>query len=254
MKTSLSDNHLALLEAMSSLTRIASRQGFIEWTRNQLQAVFPHGAFIGGIGQRSSSGAIPFELVSSNFPDTYLNFIQLDSRHYKTPTMQRWLDTGQPQLFELGTNKTESDNPVWLKAFEASELRNIAAYGIYDISGQYISYFSFHQIPKPLGEWLLLLLKIIVPNMHSTLLGLVRQDMPPLEDVSAVSPITPREREVLLWICEGKTSAEIATILGISCKTIINHSQSILEKLGVRNRAQAVAKAYQLGLVRLRVR
>ncbi len=254
MQSSFPDNNLAFLEAMSSLTRIVSRQGFIEWTRNQLQAAFPHGAFIGGIGKCSPSGTIPFELVSSNFPDTYLNFIQLDHRHYKTPTMQKWLDSGQPQLFELGTNKADCDDPQWLKAFETSELRNIAAYGIFDISGQYLSYFSFHQIPRPLGEWHRLLLKIIVPNMHSALLNLVRQDVPPLENPSDVPLITPREREVLVWICEGKTSAEIASILGISCKTIINHSQSILEKLGVRNRAQAVSKAYQLRLVRLRLR
>jgi transcriptional regulator EpsA len=240
MQSSFPDNNLAFLEAMSSLTLVVSRQGFIEWTRDQLQAAFPHGAFIGGIGQCSPSGAIPFELVSSNFPDTYLNFIQLDHRHYKTPTMQKWLDSGQPQL--------------WLKAFETSELRNIAAYGIFDISGLYLSYFSFHQIPRPLGEWHRLLLKIIVPNMHLALLNLVRQDVPPLENLFDVPPITPREREVLVWICEGKTSAEIASILGISCKTIINHSQSILEKLGVRNRAQAVSKAYQLRLVRLRLR
>lgn len=250
MKMPEADNHnLALLKAMSSLTHIISKQDFIAWTRDELQLAFPHGAFIAGVGKIDSLGAVPFELVSSNFPDEYLNAIRVGNRHYKTPTMQRWLKTGQPQLFEPEINGAGIDTQ-WLRIFKASGLRNIAAYGICDIAGQYASYFSFHQIPGPLGEWHQLQLKIIVPNMHSALLNIMRRDKVVLDDLTYRSLITPREREVLVWICEGKTSEEIASILGVSCKTIAHHAQSVLEKLEVRNRAQAVAMAYRLKLVR----
>ena len=42
---------------------------------------------------------------------------------------------------------------------------------------------------------------------------------------------------------------EIATELGISPKTVSNHIQSIFRKLNVHSRAQAVARAYEHGLV-----
>jgi two-component system, OmpR family, response regulator len=64
-----------------------------------------------------------------------------------------------------------------------------------------------------------------------------------------VSDLTKRELEVLRLIAEGLEQAEIARQLVISPKTVSTHTQNIFRKLGVRNRAQAVAAAYQLELV-----
>lgn len=51
--------------------------------------------------------------------------------------------------------------------------------------------------------------------------------------------LTPRQREVCHWICEGKRDREIATILGISYRTVTVHVRAILKKLGVENRTSA---------------
>ncbi len=51
--------------------------------------------------------------------------------------------------------------------------------------------------------------------------------------------LTPREIEVLRWIAEGKSNAEIAIILGISVSTAKQHVERILAKLGVENRTAA---------------
>jgi DNA-binding NarL/FixJ family response regulator len=64
-----------------------------------------------------------------------------------------------------------------------------------------------------------------------------------------VSDLTKRELEVLRLLAEGLEQAEIARQLVISPKTVNTHTQNIFRKLGVRNRAQAVAAAYQLELV-----
>jgi DNA-binding CsgD family transcriptional regulator len=53
--------------------------------------------------------------------------------------------------------------------------------------------------------------------------------------VSAVN-LTPREHEVAQWISEGKTNAQIATILGISPRTVHKHVEHIFERLGVESR------------------
>jgi DNA-binding CsgD family transcriptional regulator len=55
--------------------------------------------------------------------------------------------------------------------------------------------------------------------------------------------LTPREREVLSWLVNGKTNAEIAAILGIKSATVNKHLERIYPKLGVENRAAAVSFA-----------
>lgn len=51
--------------------------------------------------------------------------------------------------------------------------------------------------------------------------------------------LSPREREVLHWIAEGKRDGEIAVILGLSPKTVGKHVEHVLAKLGVSNRTAA---------------
>jgi DNA-binding NarL/FixJ family response regulator len=60
--------------------------------------------------------------------------------------------------------------------------------------------------------------------------------------------LTPREREVLAMVAEGRTNRQIAEALFISDKTASVHVSNILGKLGVANRAEAAAVAYRLGL------
>ena len=62
--------------------------------------------------------------------------------------------------------------------------------------------------------------------------------------------LTKRELEVMELLAAGRTQAEIASSLFISPKTVASHLQRILAKLGVHSRTQAVAVAYDVGLVR----
>ncbi len=55
--------------------------------------------------------------------------------------------------------------------------------------------------------------------------------------------LTPREAEVLFWLSEGKTNAEIGLILNSARRTVEKHVEHILEKLGVENRAAAIRSA-----------
>ncbi|MEP6906405.1 MAG: autoinducer binding domain-containing protein [Pseudoxanthomonas sp.] len=59
--------------------------------------------------------------------------------------------------------------------------------------------------------------------------------------------LSHREREVLRWSGAGKTADEIASILGITERTVTFHIASTLTKLNVVNKTQAVAKALLLG-------
>jgi DNA-binding NarL/FixJ family response regulator len=61
--------------------------------------------------------------------------------------------------------------------------------------------------------------------------------------------VSPREREVLVAFANGATNPAIAAHLGLSPNTVKQHASSIFRKLGVRNRAEAVRRANDLGLL-----
>lgn len=62
-------------------------------------------------------------------------------------------------------------------------------------------------------------------------------------------PLTPREREVLSLVARGLSSAEVASALTVSVKTVETHRANLLQKLAVPNVAALVSKALRLGLV-----
>jgi DNA-binding NarL/FixJ family response regulator len=65
----------------------------------------------------------------------------------------------------------------------------------------------------------------------------------PLE---AAFRLTPRVAETLLWLTQGKTNSEIATILGISESTVKKHALEIFETLGVETRTAASLRALEV--------
>jgi DNA-binding NarL/FixJ family response regulator len=58
--------------------------------------------------------------------------------------------------------------------------------------------------------------------------------------------LTPREAEVLLWVAQGKTNAEIGLILEAATATVKKHVERVLEKLGAENRQTAAVRAIEV--------
>jgi len=64
-------------------------------------------------------------------------------------------------------------------------------------------------------------------------------------------PLSPRERQVLQLIAEGKTTKEIATLLEVSVKTADAHRTSLMKKLDIHGTAELVRYAIRTGLVQI---
>lgn len=91
----------------------------------------------------------------------------------------------------------------------------------------------------------------IDPAVQRQLLTAVQQgEIPPRpEDEELPDGLTPREAEVLELIAAGLSNGEIAERLVVSNATVKSHVNHLFAKIGARDRAQAVAYAYQHELV-----
>ncbi|MDF1610038.1 LuxR C-terminal-related transcriptional regulator [Hoeflea sp. YIM 152468] len=70
-----------------------------------------------------------------------------------------------------------------------------------------------------------------------------------LLSLDSISGLSEREIQIVRWTSEGKTSSEIAIILGLSEHTVNSYIAAVLRKLQVVNRAQMVAAALRSGLI-----
>jgi DNA-binding NarL/FixJ family response regulator len=94
------------------------------------------------------------------------------------------------------------------------------------------------------GSWL-------DPRVADRVLTVLRRRPPGVTSAadSPVDPLTEREREVLRLVASGANNAEIAEELYLSERTVKGHISAIFSKLGVRDRAAAIIRAYDAGIV-----
>lgn len=90
---------------------------------------------------------------------------------------------------------------------------------------------------------------LIAPPITRRLLAEFTRRPRPGDAQAAVISLTERERDVLLRLGRGLSNAEIAAELFLGEATIKTHVGSVLAKLGLRDRVQAVVFAYETGLV-----
>ena len=87
------------------------------------------------------------------------------------------------------------------------------------------------------------------PPIARQLSDAIRNELAHERRSSDLGTLTPREREVLRGVAQGRTNKEIATALGISHRTVETHRESLMRKLRIRTVAGLTRFALELGLV-----
>jgi len=93
---------------------------------------------------------------------------------------------------------------------------------------------------------------LLAPGVTRRLLDRFADRLPPVDDArnAGLAELTEREAEVLKLVSRGLSNREIAERLFLAEPTVKTHVSHVLDKLDLRDRAQAVVLAYELGLVR----
>jgi DNA-binding NarL/FixJ family response regulator len=89
----------------------------------------------------------------------------------------------------------------------------------------------------------------ITPQLAGEVLQAMKQG--PGKPVDPVVTLTPRQREVLQLLAEGRSAKEIASGLSISARTVEFHKYEMMETLGLHNNAELIHFAIKHGLVEL---
>jgi DNA-binding NarL/FixJ family response regulator len=91
---------------------------------------------------------------------------------------------------------------------------------------------------------------LLAPSVTRRLIEVFARRPPEMSpEPSRLASVSAREHEVLMLLARGRSNAEIAAALFVSEATVKTHVGSVFNKLGLRDRVQAVILAYETGLV-----
>jgi transcriptional regulator EpsA len=240
-----------LAHVINASLAVRYRHQFFLWVQGQLQSFVPHEVLICAFGD---PGRRRFTVQHfSSYPLPGQDVERLDDAEHGLvgEAVRSWAERGERPLLVCNSDRSA----ILYRRFESTlatfAFPNLAVHGVPVLSGSPSAFFLFANLPQPLGDRLSSMMEMLIPHVHSTYLRVLSSERAEATDTAVVEAIiTTREVEILQWVREGKSNLEIGTILQISPLTVKNHVQKILKKLGAQNRAQAVAKAMVMQILR----
>jgi transcriptional regulator EpsA len=253
---------------LSECHELAGLTDFKTFIRKKVRLILPHRIAVCGLGEARTRRVL--RLINIDFPTAYLQRIIRPDQIVLSSPLTDWLREPFPMLLVLNQFEDRS-GPLWYSAAREHGITSLACHGIFDMSSTVFSYFVFGELDLRTSSTYTMRMNLIVPHLHVALARLLTMErltrtidltdahvlMPrqyhyepprPPQDSTRLD-ITERERQVLRWIAAGKSNWEIGRILRISEFTVKNHVQSLLKKLSVKSRTQAVTKAISCGLL-----
>lgn len=193
------------------------------------------------ISGEASNGQQAIQLVDYTDPDLVL--MEVDLPGVNGLEVSRAIKRSHPHvgIILLSSN---IDGQQVVKAIRAG----VAAYLPRNTSWDHLldTLYDVRKGTYPINE-----LVLSLPDVAAQVLMAFRQMAVDEDTQSIYSPLSPRELQVLELVAAGRTNKEIALLLDISNQTVKNHVSSILRKLAVNDRTQAVVYAMRRGWIKV---
>ncbi len=198
--------------------------GFVD-VLDELRELMPHRFFAYAV-VRTFDGCIE-RLYNVDFPQELLRSLHL-REECECEVVRHWLHKREPLLLNSQT---------------------VAIHAQLDLAGSRAIAFCFGDVPIASSANVARELKTLTPYLYAFAVRAISVNADVRRQRIRRERLTPRQLEVLRWLCQGKTNDEIASVLGISIFTVKNHVQRILVKLDASNRVQAASRADSTGLL-----
>ncbi len=211
-----------------------------ELYRQGLRSNFSNTADFRVVGE-ASNGQQAIQLVDNTDPDLVLLSMELPG--INGLEVARAIRRAHPNVGVVLLSPSV-DGPQVVKAIRAG----IACYLPRNVSWEKLLH-GLNQVQR--GEYPINELVLSLPEVASQVLATFRQMAADEDTQSIYSPLSPRELQVLELVAAGRTNKEIAQELDISNQTVKNHVSSILRKLAVNDRTQAVIYAMRRGWIKV---
>lgn len=248
------DQSEVLLRVIEAAPQVCRRHQFFVWTQGDFQRWLPHKISICGSYDRDQRDVV-FDIFNSiPLPDAVVQGLRSIRSDVVQAGLIAWRKS-RSQAAVLSLRRDVLPQPLSLALLELG-YDQIMVHGLTrpGRADELESFFMFAQPRAEYGETTQQALDMLLPCVHMAYqrVCVTERQMDSGRSMSFASsgqglprptPITEREREILLWVRDGLSNQQISEKLGISALTVKNHVQKILRKLGAANRAQAVAKA-----------
>jgi len=195
----------------------------------------------------------PELIFVSGFPNAW--WVRYNERHYVRvdPVVTHTLNRVTPLVWVCEPGKDDGSEPPEVREFMCDArdfgVRSGVTFPVHGSHGETallsLVLGSANASTERLLDGALPAGQLLAAYIHEATLRVFQDGLLPVMRVE----LSPRERECLLWTAEGKTTWEIATILGISERTVAFHLHNVTHKLNVSNRSHAVARAMALQLI-----
>ena len=187
----------------------------------------------------ASRGPKAVRILTSNWPYDWIEDLGEDG-------MARILESGHaacagaPPL-RIVTTGSSILHPAERRALNANGHAELFCQRVTVRSGQVYAIFSASSVGA--------IDTIALARSHMAITYALEQFFCATGDDCAEHPLSERERECLTWVSEGKTTDEVALILGVSSNTVNSYVSHATQKFGAANRAMAIATAIRSGII-----
>ena len=232
-----------LVSTLNACCAVQTLEEFRDLVAVRLRALLPHSMTLACLVDLSNQRVL--KCINTDFDESLLQYLLGESRILRSPLMLCWKKKQMP-FYVNDVEVMAKLDPAWVVSARKHQVKNAIVHGVVDISGRLGSYFSLVNSGEDWSAKHCQILNILIPSLHVALKRVLTNEVVKKIDASKLSL---REVQVIQLLQNGKTNKQMALVLGISEHTVRNHMRNAFEKLKVKNRAQAVVKAVEQGLV-----